>query len=573
MAARPKAASRRARALRSASSLTPEPTGSTEEAPPPSQPDEPDPPAPNGAPAGCWFDRKAADAACDFFPRYLRHTEGEWAGQPFTLAAWQRRIVRTIFGWKKADGTRLIRVVYIEIPRKNGKTEFAAGLALLLLLGDGEFGGQGYAMAADKDQAKIVFNKASVMVQFSDLLMQHCEAFKTSVYCAQLMASFKPLSRMPGTKQGFSPSFAIGDEIHVWPTGELADVVHKGTAARQQPLEVYLTTAGIKGVGYGWELHDRALKILEGTLVDPTFLPVIFAANDNDDWLSDETVAKVNPSIGISPKWDYIRAERAKAQESPRLENEFKRYHLNIWTEQVTRWIPIEAWDACAGEIAWQDLPAAMKGRRCFAAVDLSAKVDLSARVLAFPPETIGGLWHLVPRLYLPKQRVENAEKRDRLPYREWERMGALVLTPGDVIDYGYIEQQLMADAAEFQLVETGFDPWNAMQFAVRMQGEGLVMKEFRQGYGSMSEPSKQFEAEILAGRLRHGGHPVLREMVKAVSVATDPAGNIKPDKSAATLRIDGVVASIMGMGLAMVAPPAEPDINDVIMARGGLAA
>lgn len=464
--------------------------------------------------------------------------------------------MRTIFGWKKADGTRLIRVAYIEIPRKNGKTEFAAGLSLLLLLGDSEFGGQGYAMAADKDQAKIVFNKASVMVQFSDLLMQHCDAFKTSVYCGQLMASFKPLSRMPGTKQGFSPSFAIGDEIHVWPTGELADVVHKGTAARRQPLEIYITTAGIKGVGFGWEMHDRAAKILDGTLVDPSFLAVIFAANENDDWKDEATWAKANPNMGVSPKLDYLRSECANAQDSPRKENEFKRYHLNLWTEQVTRWIPIEAWDACAGEIGWRDLPAAMKGRRCFAAVDLSAKVDLSAQVLMFPPDEKGGRWHVVPRLYLPKDRIEFASKRDRLPYEAWERMGALTLTPGNVIDYGYIEQQLMADASLFEIVETGFDPWNATQFSVRMQGEGLAMKEFRQGYGSMSEPSKQFEAEILSGRLHHGGHPVLREMVKAVSVATDPAGNIKPDKSAATLRIDGVVAAIMGMGLALVAPP-----------------
>jgi phage terminase large subunit-like protein len=531
----------------SQSALSPAPSGSSA---------EPPPAAPNGAPEGCWFDEAEAQTACGFFPDYLRHTEGEWAGKPFRLNGWQRELVRTIFGWKKADGTRLIRIVYLEVPRKNGKTEFAAGLALLLLLCDGEKGGQGYAMAADKDQARIAFNKAHTMAGLSPTLENDITRLKTSLFCPELLASFLPISSSPNTKHGFSPSFAIADEIHAWPDGELADVVHKGTAARRQPLEIYITTAGIKGRGFGWEMHDRAVKIRDGLLVDPSFLGVIFAADDGDDWRAEATWVKANPNIGISPKWDYLRAEAARATENPRLENEFKRYHLNLWTEQVTRWLDIELWDACAGEVPWQELAEALKGRPCFAGIDLSSKIDLSALVYAFPPEQEDGLWHVVPRLYLPEARLELGEKRDRLPYGRWAREGVIRATPGNVIDYGYIKAQLREDARLFRIEEAAFDPWNATQFAVDMQNEGMIMVEFRQGFSSMSEPSKFLEALVIDGRLRHGGHPALREMAKAVSTASDPAGNIKADKSKTTLRIDGIVAAIMAIGRAIVATP-----------------
>lgn len=463
--------------------------------------------------------------------------------------------MRAVFGWKRADGTRLYRVVYIEIPRKNGKTEFAAGLAILLLLADGEFGGQGYIMAVDKDQAKIGFAKARVMVEFSEALGKNVESLATSLFCPELMASFKPLSHSPGSKHGFSPSYAIADEIHVWPDGELADVVHKGTGARRQPLEIYITTAGVRSVGFGWEMHDRALKVRDGLLVDPSFLPVIHAAGDEDDWTAEETWVKANPNIGTSPKWEYLRAECAKAQESPRLENEFKRYHLNLWTEQVTRWLDIADWDGCAGDVPWQDLEHALKGQLAFGAVDLSSKVDLSALVYAFRGKQPGAACGVVARLYMPEDRVEFAEKRDRLPYADWIKQGAITTTPGNVVDYGFIEQRLMDDASRFQIQEVAFDPWNAMQFATRMMGEGMTMVEFRQGFGSMSEPAKEVEKLILSRKLFHGGHPVLREMAKAISIATDPAGNIKPDKSKATLRIDGIVAMIMAVGRGLVAP------------------
>lgn len=471
-----------------------------------------------------------------------------------------------MFGWKLASGARLIRTVFIEVGRKNGKTEFAAGLALLLLVGDGEYGGQGYAMAVDRDQAKIVFNKALVMVGLSDRLAKHIEAQTSNLFCPQLMAIFRPISSTPASKHGFSPSFSIGDEIHAWPNGDLADVVHKGTAARRQPLEVLLTTAGAGRTGYGYEMHEYALKVLKGERIDPAFYAAIYSIGESDDW-TDETVwPKANPNMPISPKIEFLRAECEKAKENPRLENEFKRYHLNIWTEQVTRWLSLAKWDAgfntAAGDLPWQDLAESLRGRRAWSGVDLSTKIDLTALVHIIPPEDIDGRFYIVPRLFMPEEQIETAEKRDKLPYGEWVKAGAIFATPGDVIDYAFIEQQLRDDAELLSIEEVAFDPWNAAQFATRMQAEEMTMIEFRQGW-SMSGPSKDLEALVISRRLAHGGHPALREQIKAVSVVTDPKGNIRPDKSKTTLHIDGIVAGVMGLGRALVAKPEQRSVYE----------
>ena len=509
------------------------------------------PARPNGAPEGCWFDEAAATAACDFFPRYLRHTEGKWAGRPFHLAPWERDIVRSIFGWKRADGLRLIRVVYIEVPRKNGKSEFAAGLALLMMLGDAEFGAQVYAMAVDKDQAKIVFNKAATMVAFSETLGRLIESLKTALYCPELRASFKPLSSSPAGKAGFSATGIIGDELHEWRNGDMQDVVHKGMAAREQPLEIYITTAGVYGVGFGWEMHDYAVKVLAGELVDPEFYATIFAANDSDDWTDPAVWAKANPNLDVSVQRDFIEKECRKAKGSARLENNFKRFHLNLWTEQVVRWLAMDAWDECAGPVAWREMEASLAGRQCFSGVDLSKKTDLTALVHFFPPAGKGERWAVLPRFFLPKDTMSARAKGDRLPYELWSQQGALMLTEGNVVDYNFVQHQLAEDAKRFQIKQCGFDPWNAMQFATNMQNEGMTMVECRQGFGSMSAPAKEFEALVVGRTLHHGGHPLLRDHAKNIAVSMDPAGNIKPDKKESNQHIDGVVAAIIALRLA----------------------
>jgi phage terminase large subunit-like protein len=503
---------------------------------------------------GAWWDERAAQKACDFFPRYLRHTEGEWAGRPFHLGPWQRdKIVRPVFGWKRLDGSRLIRIVWLEVPRKNGKTELAAGVSLVAMLGDGEIGGQGYSLATNKKQAEIVFNKAGTMIGLSDPLRSRLEVLKTSIYIPQLMASFKPLSAGPAGKHGLSTSLAVGDEVHEWPNGDLADVVHKSTAARRQPLEFYLTTAGIAGAGYAWDMHELAVQIIEGEVIDPTTLAIIFAASEGADFREEATWREANPNYGVSVKPEYMEAEAKKAARSPAAENDFKRYHLNIWTEQAKRWLPMEeqGWKGCTAEpgnrTLWQSLRERLRGRRCWGAIDLAITQDVTSLCLCFPPEGDEMRWTFLWWFWLPEATVEEQPLARRRRYEAFVEAGLLVLTPGNVTDYAFLEQEILRIDEEFDLQWLGIDPYNAADLSVRLKDQhGMPIEFVRQGYLTMSPPSKNFERLVMGCLIEHGNNAMATWMARNAAVEKDPAGNIKPTKARAADKIDGIVAAIM---------------------------
>ncbi len=498
-----------------------------------------------------WYDQRAADAAVSFFHKHLRFTEGQWAGQPFLLEPWQEHdIIRPTFGWKRADGTRQYRRVICWVPRKNGKTELAAGVSLLTLLGDGEQGGQVYSIAKDKDQARLVFSKAGAMVNLSPDLSALLEPFKTSIYCAELNASFKPLSGNAGGKHGLSMSGLIGDEIHEWPSGDLYTFVHQSSGARRQPLEFLISTAGQR-IGFGWETWEYCLKVRDGVVSDDETLVVIYAADPAADWTLEETWRSANPNYDVSVKADYLRAECLRAQESPRHENDFKRYHLNLWTEQAVRWLPMDRWRELAGEIHWSEMAEANRGRRCFGGVDLAATTDLTASLLVFPPDDDVKVWRFLPRFFVPGEAIANRVRRDRVPYDQWARSGALIATEGNVVDYDFVKTQILADAEMFQIERFGFDPFNALQVMIQLGGEGLPTEKVRQGFLSLSGPSKELERLLLSGMFEHGGHPILDWCASNVAIEMDAAGNIKPSKSKSTERIDGIAALVTALALA----------------------
>ncbi|MGF7161275.1 phage terminase large subunit-like protein [Rhodoligotrophos appendicifer] len=518
-----------------------------------------------------WYDEKTASKAVAFFPEHLRLTEGEWAGRPFTLEAWQEHdIIRPLFGWKRPDGTRRFRRCYVWIARKNGKTELAAGVALLVLLGDGEEAGQVYSIATDQNQARLVFDKATAMVNKSETLSQHLVCLKPSIYCPSLNASFKPLSGRPGGKHGLSASGLIGDELHEWASGELYGFVHDSEGSRRQPLEFLISTAGKKG-GYGEEVWEDCQKILDGTLDDPETLVVVYAADPEDDWTKPETWMKANPNLGVSKKLEFLQNECRQAQQLPRLENDFKRYHLNMWTEQAVRWLPIDGiddegnrfgWDHCAGPVEWQDLNEKLIGKRCFGGLDLSAVSDLSALVWYFPEQDGLDIPAVLARFYKPEALVRSHAKRDKLPYEKWVEQGALVATPGNVVDYAFIQQQIYSDAERYRIAHVGnakreadqgglaIDRWNATETAVKLEQEGLPVVLFGQGFASLGAPSSALERLVLCNGFHHGGHPVLRRHAQVVAVETNAAGGIKPAKNKSTERIDGIVALVMALGI-----------------------
>lgn len=525
-----------------------------------------------------WWDERTASRAVAFFADHLVLTEGEWAGRPFVLEAWQEHdIVRPLFGWKRADGTRRYRRAYVWVPRKNGKTELAAGLALLMLLGDGEPGGQVFSIASEKAQASIVFNKATVMVERSLTLQLPApdgaalEAYKDSIFWPAQNASFRPLSGKPSGKHGLNMSGLVGDEVHEWNTGDLYTFVHDSASSRRQPLEVMISTAGTKGT-HGEEVWRECEALLAGEVEDPATLVVVYAAAEGDDWKAPATWRKANPNYGKSVKVESFEEDFARAQRLPRLENDFKRYRLNMWTEQAVRWLPLDGvddsgrrygWDHCAGPIDWKTLEETLRGKRCFGGLDLSSVFDLSSLTWFFPVQPGLETPTLLARFWKPAAFIEEHGRRDRIDYAGLVRQGALFETPGNVVDYEFIRAQIYRDAERYQLAFAGnpereagegalaIDRWNATETAVKLEQEGIPVVLFGQGFASMSAPAKELERLVMANGLHHGGHPLLRHHARAVAVETDAAGNIKPAKNKSSQRIDGIVSTTMAIGLA----------------------
>lgn len=500
--------------------------------------------------SGSYFDERAAMVAEQFFERMLVHVEGPLAGQPFVLRPWQRQIVRQLFGRKRvSDGLRQYLRLYLEVPRGNGKSTFAAGLALYLLTVDGERSAKIYSAAADRPQAAIVFEAAEKMVQASPYLAQRIRAYrnKTMEYAD---SRYIVLSSDAYTKHGLSPSGIIFDELHAQPSRELYDVLTTAMGKRAQPLMIMITTAGYDRESICWEQHEYARRVIAGEIDDPTYLAYIYAADQDDDWTSPEVWSRANPNYNVSVRPDFLQQECRVALQSPAYQNTFRRLYLNQWTQQESRWIDMIAWSACD-----RPLPD-LRGRTCYAGLDLASTTDITALVLAFPPtEPDEPLW-LLPFFWIPANNMIERERRDRVPYSAWVRDGLVDATPGNVVDYAYIRRRVNELADIYDLSEIAYDPWNATQLSVELAGDGLSMVEMRQGFASLSAPSKEMIRRILARQLAHGGNPVLRWMADNAAARQDPAGNVKPDKSRSSGRIDGIVASVMAISRATAADP-----------------
>lgn len=520
------------------------------------------------APPGAWFDVAEAEYAAQFFPLFLRHSKGRWAGHPFELEAWQAAVVKLLFGWKLADGRRRFRFVYVQVPRKNGKTQLAAGLALLLAFFAGEAGAEVYSAATDKEQAFICFNEAKRMRAASPHLRNRTTAFKEAIVAGGVGAAYKVISSESKTKDGLNVSGAIYDELHAWTDRLLFEVLHTATGARAEPVEFAITTAGADKESLCWEMREYALKVRDGIVPDPEFLPVVFEAPEDADYLDPRVWARANPNLGKTIAVEYLAKEAQRAKELPRYRNAFKRLHLNVWTEQVTLWLPMDRWDACpAIPLSLDDLA----GRTGYGGLDLSSTTDLTALAILFPrppgdPEADYDLWC---RFWMPRATVAARSARDRVPYDLWAEQGWIALTEGDVIDYdairvaitgvgpgGPIETEEKPLIERVDLAELAIDRWNATQITTQLSGDGVTVVPFGQGFGSLSAPSKEFERLVQSARINHMGNPVLRWMASCAEVKTDAADNVKPvkpDRRKNSKRIDGIVAAIMGLGRAGV--------------------
>ena len=496
------------------------------------------------------FDEAKAQRAVEFI-RCLKHTKGRWRGQAFDLLPWQETIIRDVFGTVKEDGFRQYNTAYVEIPKKNGKSELAAGVALYMTCGDNEWGAEVYGCASDRQQASIVFDVAVDMVEQCPALKKRIKpvmSVKRLVY-KPTNSFYQVLSAEAYTKHGLNVHAVIFDELHSQPNRELFDVMTKGSGdARTQPLFFLITTAGTDRHSVCFEQHQKAEDILCGRKADPTFYPVIYGASDDADWTSEEVWYRANPSLGHTIDIGKVRNACLSARDNPAEENIFRQLRLNQWVKQSTRWMQMEKWDACAFPVDEGEL----LGRECYGGLDLSSSIDITAFVLVFPPRDDTERYVFLPFFWIPEENMVRRVRRDHVPYDVWEKQGFLETTEGDVIHYGFIESFIEDLGKRFHIKEIAFDRWGAVQMVQNLEGLGFTVVPFGQGFKDMSPPTKRLMELVLERNVAHGGHPVLRWMMDNIFVRTDPAGNIKLDKEKSTEKIDGAVAAVMALDRAI---------------------
>ena len=509
--------------------------------------------APGGHPRGLWYDAADAERVVKFIEQFCNHSKGEWAGTKIKLEDWQKdEMIRPLFGWKRADGTRRYRTGYVEVARKNTKSTIGGAIGLYLLLGDKEPGAEIYSTATKRDQARIVWEAAESMVKQSPDLKRFIRPFRNSLVVESTGSKFMPLSADSNTLDGLNPHGNIVDELHAHTDSRVWAVLDTAMGARRQPLTLAITTAGVYDEeSIGWQKHDYAIKVLEGVIQDDGFFVYIAAADEDVDPFSSRAQEMANPNIDVSVKRIYLEEQAEKARNSPSFYNEYMRLHLNRWVQQVTRWLSIEKWKACGNK---PQRVEDWKGRNCWGGLDLSRKLDLTSFVLVSPNDDDG--YDVISRFWLPEERIKDEVKKGRTFLADWMRNGWLIATPGEVVDYSYIRREINEFRDEgLEIQELAYDPFNATQLITELrETDGFKCIEFGQGFKSMSEPSKHLEALIVGEKLNHGGHPLLTWCAANVSIKTDSAGNIKPHKDALSAnKVDGIVALIMAIGRASV--------------------
>lgn len=496
------------------------------------------------------YDNDLANYAVAFIEQ-LCHTKGTWSGSKFNLLPWQEEIIRDLFGVVKENGYRQFNTAYIEIPKKNGKSELAAAVALYLLCGDGEQRAEIYGCAADRGQASIVFEVAADMVKMCPALNKRCKilASQKRIIFQPTNSFYQVLSAEAYSKHGFNIHGVVFDELHTQPNRKLFDVMTKGSGdARMQPLYFLITTAGTDTNSICFETHQKALDIIEGRKHDETFYPVIYGADINEDWTDPNVWRKANPSLGETIGLDKVVQACESAKQNPGEENAFRQLRLNQWVKQSVRWMPMNKWDACKEDLNLKDL----EGRVCYGGLDLSSTTDITSFVLVFPPRNNEEQFIVLPYFWVPEDTMDLRVRKDHVPYDLWNKSGYLETTQGNVVHYAYIENFIEKLGLKFNIREIAFDRWGAIQMVQNLENMGFTVVPFGQGFKDMSPPTKELMKLVLERKIVHNGHPVLRWNMDNIFIRSDPAGNIKADKEKSTEKIDGAIALIMALDRAI---------------------
>jgi phage terminase large subunit-like protein len=535
---------------------------------------------------GLVFDQVKAQSAIDFFS-LLRHSLGsDFAGEPFLLEGWEMFIVWNLFGWYRSNskrwttrsvrgkiqntaGTRRFRSCYIEVPRKNGKTTFAAGIGLYLAFADHEPGAEVYSAANKKDQAKICHGEATRMVESSEILRKQggVSIFRNNLNQVSTYSKYEPLSADAKSMDGLNVHAAILDEVHAWKTRETYTKLENATGSRTQPLIFMITTAGSSDESrFCWELHEYTCKVVDGIVEDDTWFGVIYTMDDGDDWRDESNWWKANPGLGVNKKLEDMRTKAKRAAEMPTELSDFLRYQLDVWVRSDTKWMPMDDWRLCAGPMPAASLEAYLLGRPCYAGLDLASVDDLAALVLEFPPTDEDPLYYVLPYFFVPEENILKRARNHRVPYDVWSDQAFLIPTPGDVTDEKYIIHKIGELMNKFRLRSLFFDRYGSKGVVGQLEdGYGFLtdpdqakrfnkplLVQFGQGYLSMSAPMKDVLRVVKLHQFAHGNQPVLTWCADNLIAVMDPAGNIKPDKGKSREKIDGMVSLIMAHAGAM---------------------
>jgi phage terminase large subunit-like protein len=508
---------------------------------------------------GCYFDAVAAARVRNFFPDLLVHSKGRFGGQPFELLEWQfRDLLGPIFGWKRADGSRRYRRSYCEIPKKNGKSTIAAGVSLYLLVGDNEPGAEVYSTATTRDQAKLVYDEAANMAIKSEELRTILDVRRSThlILYPETASKYQAIAADADSAEGKNAHGLIVDELHAWRGRQFFESLKYAGRAREQPLFFMITTAGDDMTGICYEEHEKALRIIKAEEFDSSYFGFIAAADPDDDWKDPKTWRKANPSLGVTIKEDSFADDVKDAQGNPRKEAALKRYLLNIWVGASESWISADAWLKCAGEYSEEEFA----GLPAYGGLDLSRTQDLTSLVWLIERE---GLLYLFPRIFIPRGLLAKKEEIDKVPYRSWVEEGWLIATDGDVVDYARVREQVKADSELFDVRELGYDPHNAEYLCnqVLRDQDGLPTISVTQSMSNMGPPASAFEGRISRETLRHPNNPVLNWMMNGTVVYEDTNKNIRPVKRKSRGRIDGIVATIIGLNR-QLAGGGDPDLD-----------
>lgn len=518
---------------------------------------------------GLQWDVRSAQRALAFM-RSLRHTRG--GRGYFNLQPWQAFVVGSIFGWRRRDGRRRYTHAYVEIPRKNGKSELAAAIVLYATFFDDplEMGARGYVAATKRDQAKEVFGAAKTMVRNAPAHRRYVRVLTHVLSRADTDSRLEALGADADTLDGLNPSCVIIDELHKHKTAAVVEVLDSATGSREQPLQVEITTAGVDRVSICWQHHEFSTQILdpESPVEQDSWFAVIYTIDEGDRWDDEAAWRKANPNYGVSVKPEWVAKQCTKARRLPSARDEFRQKILNEWRNVGDRAIQFGMWDRGAPPTAEPFTLEQLRGRVCWIGMDLARTRDLSAIVAVFPPAADDKAWRVLGRYYCPEENIERRSEEDRVPYREFVASGHLIATPGEVTDHTFIVADLLQWAAAFNVRELVYDEVMASDIVTRMQAAGLTCVPQSQTAKAMILPTAEYMKLVFSGRLWHNGDPVMRWAAGNLIVRRGATGETSPDKKKSREKIDPIVAGIMAVGRAVL--DVEPQ-ESVYETRGPL--